>query len=338
MERIERQILQFIEKNVSIYELIDHQDASIPEFFKLINKMQKDGILEINNGKVKITDKGKNIKKKHLLRRIDTKCEYCDGKGYNMNSLFRNILDQYLKIVKDRPKTIEVYDQGFMSPEDVIRRLEFIYERGDLPSHIFIIGDDDLFSIAAGLTGIPEKITVLEIDERIVDFINKRADELGLNIEAYVYDVQRDLPKYLRSKYDIFVTDPVETLPGLNLFLSRGISALKGVGSSCYFGLTTLEASREKWYKLQEMIHRMGFVITDIKRKFSVYPEDEKNFFRFQDKLPIVKKLRIPIDWNWYTSSFFRIEAVRKPNPLVEGDMIVDDKIYRDEESWATPY
>ena len=86
------------------------------------------------------------------------------------------------------------------------------------------------------------------------------------------------------------------------------------------------------------MIYDMGFIITDLRRKFSVYPSEDKNFFRFQEKLPIVKKLQAKVDWNWYTSTLFRIEAITDPKPIVEGEMIIDEKVYKDDESWATPY
>ena len=69
-----------------------------------------------------------------------------------------------------------------------------------------------------------------------------------------------------------------------------------------------------------------------------MYPQDEKNFFRYQEKLPIVKKLGAEVDHNWYTSTLFRIEAVNEPKPIVEGEMIIDEKVYKDDESWATPY
>ncbi len=54
--------------------------------------------------------------------------------------------------------------------------------------------------------------------------------------------------------------------------------------------------------------------------------------------MPIVKKLGVEIDYNWYKSTLYRIEAVKEPKPLVEGEMIIDEKVYKDDESWATPY
>lgn len=337
MERIRRQIIQALDGEISVYRLIDSQDSSLPEFFKLLQDMEKEGLISVRDGRVSLTSEGRKLREE-IARDADIVCSCCGGTGYVIDGFFKDVLRQYQEIAKERPEAIEVYDQGFISTDGVMRRAEFIYERGDLATNIFVVGDDDLFSIAASLTGIPKKITVVEIDERLVDFINKKADEFGLRVEAMVYDVQQSFPEELRKKYDVFVTDPVETIPGLKLFLSRGVSTLKGPGCAGYFGITTLEASRKKWYEIQKMIYDMGFIITDLRRKFSVYPSEDKNFFRFQEKLPIVSKLGAPVDWNWYRSTLYRIEAVREPKPLVEGEMIIDEKVYKDDESWATPY
>ncbi|HDM25199.1 MAG TPA: putative methyltransferase, partial [Thermoplasmatales archaeon] len=155
-----------------------------------------------------------------------------------------------------------------------------------------------------------------------------------LNIEAFTYDVQEPLSKDLKKCFDVFISDPVETIPGIRLFLSRGVSALKGVGSSGYFGLTTLEASVKKWYEIQKILHSMGFVITDIIRKFSIYGGEE-NFLR-EENLPIVKKIKEKVDFDWYSSSFYRIEAVKEPKPAVTGRCIITREMYVDDESWAT--
>ena len=340
MDRIKRQILQrLVAGKVGVYELIDFQDSSLKEFLEILNELKNENILNLKNGIAEITEKGLELCIKEGIKNLGyVLCEHCDGTGYTISDYFRGVLKEYKEIAKDRPEAIEKYDQGFISAEGVIKRVEFVYERGDLNGRIFVVGDDDLFSIAAALTGLPEEIFVIDIDERLIRFINNVSRKYSLDIEAMVYDVQRELPDELKKRFDVFVTDPVETIPGIKLFLSRGVSALRGVGSSGYFGLTTLEASRTKWYEIQRMLLDMGFVITDIRRKFNVYPEEEKNFFRFQDKLPIVKYLGVKVDYNWYKSCLYRIEAIKDPKPIVEGDMIIDEKVYKDNESLATPY
>ncbi|MCS7135187.1 MAG: bis-aminopropyl spermidine synthase family protein, partial [Candidatus Aenigmarchaeota archaeon] len=208
-------------------------------------------------------------------------------------------------------------------------------ERGEIYGKIFVVGDDDLLSIVLSLTGFPEKVVVIDADERIIDFINSLSKKYSLNVEALVCDVQKELPKELKRKFDVFVSDPVETLAGIKLFLSRGVSALKGVGCSGYFGLTTLEASRKKWFEIEKILLEMGFVITDIKRRFSVYPESN---LPIQTNTPLFRYLQFYPKNDWYCSSFLRIEAVKDVKPAIEGEMIINEKVYADEETLATPF
>ncbi|MFO7966977.1 MAG: bis-aminopropyl spermidine synthase family protein [Archaeoglobaceae archaeon] len=335
--RIKNQVLQLLaDGERSVYELIDKQDASLPEFFNLMQEMQNEGSLSMKNGRVSISQKVVDERLKDIE---EQGCSCCLSTGYQIDGFLQEVQKKFEEIAAHRPKAIEEYDQGFISPVDIMKRIAFIYERGDLlDSRIFVAGDDDLFSIAVALTGIPQKVWVGEIDERLVSFINDAAKEHSLPVEANNLDIQHPLPPEVRGKFDIFVTDPVETVPGLTLFLSRGVSALRGEGCSGYFGLTTLEASRKKWFEIEKRLHDMGFVITDLRRKFSDYPQMDNNFFRYQEKLPIIEKMGSNVDYDWYKSTFCRVEAVEEPKPMVEGEMILDDEVYRDDESWATPY
>ncbi len=340
MDRIDRQWLQVLAGGpLSVYQLLDRQDASLPEFFQRLQTWQERGWLQLQDGQVALTEEGQRLAQEWGAFFEDVRCPSCGGTGYRWGPRLDEAFQQYLEITRHRPQAAAQYDQGFISPEGVMQRVAFLYERGDLlGTHIFVVGDDDLLSLAAALTGLPRAITVIDIDQRLIDFINHWAREKNLPVEARVVDVQHALPEDLQGRFDVFVTDPVETLPGIELFLSRGVSALKGVGGAGYFGLTTLEASRAKWYRIQQMLHEMGFVITDIRRQFNVYPQLEGNFFRYQEQLPIVRQLGVRIDHDWYKSAFYRIEAVEPPKPRVTGTRIIDEAVYRDDESWATPY
>lgn len=336
-ERIKNQILQqLIDDDKKFYHLLYHQDASIKEFLEIIKSMKKEGIINIySKGRIRLVNK--KIANDLKIKKIDAKCKVCEGTGYIISDFYKKILREFKRICKNRPAAIEKYDQGFIDPEGIIKRVEFIHERGDIYREIIVLGDDDLISIACALTRLPKRVLVLEIDERIVKFINEVANKYGLNLEAHIYDAQRRLPRDFEKSFDVFITDPVETIPGLKLFFSRVVSALRDIGSSGYFGITPLEASRIKWYYIEKMLYDMGFVITDIKRQFNIYPDIEGNMFRFEDKFPLFKKIKIKSDFNWYNSSFFRIEAIKKPKPLIRKEMIINEKIYKDSESLATP-
>ncbi|MEM4161097.1 MAG: bis-aminopropyl spermidine synthase family protein [Thermoplasmata archaeon] len=281
MNRIKAQIIQEVaEDEKSVYRVIERQDSSLSEFLEVIDELIKEGILELSDGKLRISESKRYIGKN--FKHVEGKCKYCDGTGYTLDGFYTEVLSEFKKITKSRPPASEKFDQGFMDEESVLRRLVFVHERGDIYGRIFIVGDDDLLSLAAGLTGLPKEIVVVEIDERIVNFINTISKKYHLNVTAYLYDVQKSLPEQFKKKFDIFITDPVETIEGIRLFLSRGVSALSGLGCSGYFGLTTLEASRRKWYEIERMIQEMGFVLTDVRRKFNVYPLDEKNHSSFE--------------------------------------------------------
>ncbi|MEM5826260.1 MAG: bis-aminopropyl spermidine synthase family protein [Candidatus Aenigmatarchaeota archaeon] len=336
-ERIARQILQqLISGEKSFYYLLYHQDASIKEFLEIIKEMENKGIIKISHdGKIKLVDK--NVISNLKIKKINARCKSCESTGYIVSNFYKKILERFERICKNRPEAIEKYDQGFIDPEGIVRRVEFIHERGDIYRDIIVLGDDDLISIACSLTRLPNRVVVLEIDERIVNFINSIAKKYKLNLEAHIYDAQRKIPREFEKSFDVFITDPVETLLGLKLFFSRLVSALRGIGSSGYFGITPLEASRTKWYYIEKMLYDMGFVITDIKRQFNVYPDIKGNMFRFEEKFPLFEKIKIKSDFDWYNSSFFRVEAVKKPKPLIKKDMIINEKIYKDDESLATP-
>ncbi|GIW66800.1 MAG: hypothetical protein KatS3mg095_0698 [Candidatus Parcubacteria bacterium] len=324
MNRFEKQLVQSLIKNKNVWEVISDNDLDLLNFLE-INKNNKK--LKIDRDKLKIIRKINNFN-----------CPNCDGRGLIIDPFFKDILNKFEEIIKNRPKAIPQYDQAFIKPEDVVRRVEFIHERGDLlNSKILVIGDDDLISIVLGLTKLPKIIYVVEIDQRITSFINNIAKKFNIKVKSLKYDVRTSLPKNLLSKFDVFITDPVETEKGLKIFLLRGMLSLKQGGSG-YFGLTTLESSLKKWYKIEKFILNNGFVITDIKRKFSVYPitKDENSWMSFKEKLPIYNKLKDKNNYDWYTSSFIRIEKI-KIAKIKNKRITIGKFFYIDPEALATP-
>lgn len=310
----------------NIWQLIDSSDLNLSDFVKIFKEKK------INN----LINHLKKSKKFDILKKIDElKCFYCQGTGYKINNFYNNVLKIYKKEVKNRPEALAIYDQGYIDPEGIIKRVEFIYERGDLlDSKILIIGDDDLISLAIGLTGLSKEVIVLEIDKRLVDFINEKAKKLNIKVKAYQYDVKDNLPKKFQKRFDIFITDPTETLNGIKVFLSRGIAGLKGKNSSGYFGLTTLEASLSKWFQIEKFLIDCGFVITDIKRQFNKYPGTTDEI---EEKLPIRKIYDSKELIEWYKSSLLRIEAIKDPQNYYIGDIDINKELYQDKESLATP-
>ena len=338
----EKQILRILmDGEQSHWEVLARYDNHINNFYETLKGLLDRGYLKSSNGKLSITEEGRRIANEAgLMPPLGRICEHCKGRGIDISSM-EEAYNLYSELVKSRPKPISDFDQGYISIDGVMARVAYMDYRNDLSgSDVLVMGDDDLVSIAMAATSLPRSITVIEIDQRLIDFINSIAREYGFNIHAQTYDVRKDLPEEMRRKFDVFVTDPVETIPGIKLFLSRATSGLKGEGSAGYFGLTTLEASKRKWREIQRMLHEMNFVITDIIPKFSTYPMQDNLEISITncDVWEMVTSLggSSTVDADFYKSSLYRIELVDEPNPLVEGDATLGNEIYMDDESSVT--
>ncbi|WAM33493.1 bis-aminopropyl spermidine synthase family protein [Caldicellulosiruptor morganii] len=280
------------------------------------------------NGNLQLTQKGKEFVKQNNIPAVKNyTCQYCEGRGI----VFTEIKDAYEKfkqIVKTRPEAIVEYDQGYVTEETAFSRIAMMIKKGDLvKKRLIVFGDDDLVSIAAALTELPAEVVVLEIDKRLVDFINQAAKEYNLNLKAIEYDFRNKLPDEFVKSFDTFTIDPPETIEALDVCFTRTMSSLKGAGGAGYFGLTNIEASLSKWHEFQKLLlNKFNAVITDIIENFNHYvnwnyllPSLESNldFVNVQPRL------------NWYTSSMYRIELVKDieiPNEYINCELYIDNE------------
>ncbi|MDK2860903.1 MAG: N4-bis(aminopropyl)spermidine synthase [Thermodesulfobacterium sp.] len=334
LERIKKQVLRVLAKEkASFWQLINYQDAHLVDFLEAIKQLLQEGEIKYEKPYFYLADESLPI-----FPYESPGCLFCSP--FEQSPFWKQVLKDFIEITKDRPLPTSDFDQGFIKPEDTVKRTAFIYERGDLEgTEVFILGDDDLISLSMALTKLPKRIVVVEIDERINRFIKEKANLIGYqNIEVYNYNVIEKLPAELCKKFDIFVTDPVETQKGLKLFVNRCIQSLKGEGSVGYIGFTHREASLKKWYDFQKFILDSGFVLTDILRDFTTYPEEENQWKDFYRTYRIMKEFELSIpEVDWYKSCFVRFEAVEDPKVLdieVPADL---EELYFDDEAWATP-
>ncbi|MBS7606323.1 MAG: bis-aminopropyl spermidine synthase family protein [Candidatus Bathyarchaeia archaeon] len=318
MRKIEIQILSsLLESSKGFWELLDENRYTVKEFISAVNNLFRDGLIDVKGDLIYITEKGKEQIDGRLLKFKSRICSECEGKRIVFDERFKDVMKDYLKIVDDRPAPKAEFFQGYMRAQDVIARLALMHHYDDLAHKSFIlVGDDDLLSIALALTGLPSRIFVLDIDERLGEYIREINRRYGLEIEFQRYDVSNPLPESLVGMFDVFSSEPLETLSGLKAFLSRGIACLKDDGAG-YFGLSTAEASFRKWMAVERMLLRMNCVITDVIRDFSKYKTlyDNANYEKF------TIKLSFPVKQNpgvyWYKSTLFRFEVIGRPKSLL---------------------
>ncbi len=243
------------------------------------------------------------------LRVTDTVCSHCLGTGIDTSD-FAEVMRKFEEIAAERPAPVAQYDQGYLTAESSMRRVVAIASRSDLSGkRLLVLGDDDLISIAAALTGLPKDVTVVEIDTRLTDFIEAVAKEYSLPVSTIALDLRLPLPQEFRRAFDTFITDPPDTAPGQILFLSRGISGLKGPGSAGYFGFTLVEANLHTWREVQSFLcGEARFVITEILPDFSRY-ENWPYLLETVDLSDLPELAHNPTS-QWYRSTFYRIEAL----------------------------
>ncbi len=339
MDRTTEQLLRtLLKSDKSLWELINHQDGDIKRVIEVLDEFKKNGFIIQSGDKISLSDAGKKFAKDNGIRpEIDFLCKECDGTGIVIGDEFKDALKRFKEIFRDRPKETAEFDQGVVPPENSVRRAEFVYMRGDLENkRILFLGDDDLTSIAMMLTGLPKEIQVIEVDKRIVDYINSVAEKYKLNVHATLYNAMDPLPEEFAGKFDVFSTDPVETVPGMRLFISRCVEALKGEGASGYFGVSHYESSLKKWIGVEKDLLSMNLVITDILRDFNRYLLTGERIitegFRVVKEAPFPPKAP---DYAWYRSTFFRVELVDKPNPLIKEKVKWDRELYYDEDTYV---
>ncbi len=328
-KNVER-LLGALRKTSLPWELVDFSDFPVPAVFESMKILKEKEIISISNEGFKLTPHGKEvIKDLHPVE--DISCSNCEGRGISLQK-FRDVEKRFLKIQKSRPQAIREFDQGYVTPQTTLSRFALAYERGDVVGkEIILLGDDDLMSVVLGLSGLTKRITVVEIDKRLTDFIKSAGKKEVFRVDVETFDLRHPLPREHVKKYDTFFTDPPETLKAADAFIGRGIAALRAPGSAGYFGFTRREASLKKWHDVQKLLIKYKIVFTDIIHNFNEYVnwgyEEETRAWRLSPVKVKPKK-------NWYRSALYRFETLDgfRGNFKDYGK----ENIYEDEESSTT--
>ena len=154
---------------------------------------------------------------------------------YECNEYLDKLLPEIENLVAGRPDPDVTLDQSHATLETIIRRVAYIYERDGLEHKDFLfLGDDDLTSLSvlkfADEFGIKlGRMTVIDVDQRVLNYIQDTSEKMGWDVETVYHDLKDPLPEQLVHSFDVFVTDPPYTFPGISLFALRGVQSLKPV-------------------------------------------------------------------------------------------------------------
>ena len=326
-----RRVLSAALASNDFWHIVSLADRPFNQVAETLKQLEAEGWVAFSDGEVHLTQAGRercraeNVQPRQLHR-----FSACEGRSISL-AAFADVLRRFETLAADRPKPILDYDQAYVTPETTISRVAIMADRGDLVGkRLLVLGDDDLVGLAAALTGLPQRVVVIEVDERLTTFMAELSRREGLGLEVVRHDLRDPLPGDLVGQCDTFCTDPPEAIQGLELFIARGLSSLAGPGCAGYFGMTLVESSLWKWRELQRLlVQKYRVVITNIIDDFSHY----MNWgYLLQTVRADLGPAQVPPARVWYTSSLYRVEALadfERPSSTVE----VDERLYLDSES-----
>ncbi|MCS6802832.1 MAG: bis-aminopropyl spermidine synthase family protein [Chloroflexota bacterium] len=307
-ERDIERILAALPAAADIWQAVDLAKCPFNQVVETVRVLAADGLADVGETSIALTERGRALAaERNAVPPPSLRCAACAGRGVSDEQL-AEARRRFDAIAEGRPRPIAVYDQAYVTTDTVFARLAAFADRGDLAGRdLIVLGDDDLIGIAAALTGLPNRVVVVEIDERLNEFIRQVAAAERLALDVLTVDLRDPLPSSLAGAFHTFFTDPPDTLAGLELFIGRGLESLRGAGCAGYFGMTVIESSFRNWRALQARLtgyYRVA--ITDIVRDFSTYENWDYLVGSVRDDLP---PLRRPPLTHWYRSSLYRIET-----------------------------
>jgi hypothetical protein len=131
-------------------------------------------------------------------------------------------------LIAAAPRARTALDHVAATADTAVRRALLLGARFWLDSaRLLCVGDHDLTSLAVALTHPGVEITVVDIDDRILEFIGEEAARRGLPIRCRFADLRLGLPPGAREWADLVFTDPPYTPDGVTLFTRRGLEGLR---------------------------------------------------------------------------------------------------------------
>lgn len=271
----------YFEEGISTKELARNNILPIPIVAAIKKEFIKKGLIIQDRG-TRLTAKGIRFVEEQLGFKEINRTLYMKllMEPWKEHKEIIEIKEELKVIFNNRPQVDVTIDQSKSSVDTSLKRAILSLKNHTLiGKRILCIGDDDLVSVALGFLlkrlfnntiCHNTKITVMDIDKRVTDYISNIAIKESLPIECKCVDLRTPLADDFKNQFDCFFTDPPYTLKGMNLFLSRGVEALKDdSGLTIYFSYA--HKSPNFQLAMQKYFLSMGLMISEVIARFNVY-------------------------------------------------------------------
>lgn len=185
----------------------------------------------------------------------------------------KNIQAMLEKHTQSFPPPKRDLDQFTATKDTVSKRAILLNTLADIrQKRVAFIGDDDFTSVAISHFQ-PQKVSVFDIDERVLAGIQKVAVTESCHIQTVHYDVFNTLPANLMGAFDVVFTDPPYTKQGMEIFLSRAIQLLdpSNQAARIYFCYGNADRAKERFFPIHQMVLDQGLMLRWVFDKFNRY-------------------------------------------------------------------
>ncbi|WP_026065893.1 bis-aminopropyl spermidine synthase family protein [Actinoalloteichus spitiensis] len=170
------------------------------------------------------------------------------------------------------PPPLPHLDHVPATPTSVVNRalwLHRCYDLGD--ARVTFLGDHDLTSLALSALCPNLPITVVDLDERVLEHIDTLATRRGLGVRCLHADLRFGLPPTAVRQADLVFTDPPYTEEGIGLFAARGVEALRSSSGRLVVAYGHSARTPRLGWTVQRQLGRLGLLFEAILPDFDRY-------------------------------------------------------------------
>lgn len=171
------------------------------------------------------------------------------------------------------PPSLWDLDHVPATPETIVARARHLAAAYDLSrAHLVCLGDHDLTSLATALLVPDATVSVVDVDERLLEYLDGVSQRLSLDVHLYAADLRAGLPRTLRESADVVFCDPPYSQEGIGLFVRRGVEALADrPGAALLFCYGAGERGAERMLAVQDMLAGLRLAVEALLPGFNHY-------------------------------------------------------------------
>jgi len=262
----------------AVREVARRAELPVPIVAAACNELRKRGVVDTQRP-VRFTASGRAaVGEANGVARVRPDCAACDGRGVTIPAELAELASLLRRAADGAPGAKAELDQTHCTVATKLGRVLRLQQAHALAGQrILVLGDDDLIAVAlahyAAWSGSPamiRRLTVLDTDAEILDWIGQQVTGTGVAVELVRHDLRQPLPGSLTGGFDVVQTDPPYTVAGAELFLSRAVSALAaGPGRHVFFSFGARRPDES--LAVQQAIAAMGLVVRSLSAGFNEY-------------------------------------------------------------------